>query len=149
MKVLDLQCSQAHGFEGWFASEDEFQDQLARGLLECPMCGDAQVTNLSSFLQARTMGLPLLGPALFEPYGLSETTGPLSSAFVMFTEDPTPLPPETNLLNGEGNSAHGELRKRAAVVEQIGTFLSTGEIVHTCTGPCECAEGACGALDPP
>lgn len=43
MKVLDLQCSAQHQFEGWFASEDDFQAQLARGLVECPMCGDTAV----------------------------------------------------------------------------------------------------------
>lgn len=48
MKVLNLQCSHAHGFEGWFASEDDFQGQLARGLVECPLCGDAQVTKMPS-----------------------------------------------------------------------------------------------------
>jgi hypothetical protein len=48
MKVLNLQCSHAHGFEGWFASEDDFQDQLARGLVECPLCGDGQVTKMPS-----------------------------------------------------------------------------------------------------
>lgn len=44
MKVLDLQCQHAHSFEGWFGSEDDFQSQLARGLVECPMCGDAVIT---------------------------------------------------------------------------------------------------------
>jgi hypothetical protein len=48
MKVLNLQCSQAHGFEGWFGSEEDFQDQLARGLVECPVCGDVQVGKLPS-----------------------------------------------------------------------------------------------------
>jgi hypothetical protein len=48
MKVLNLQCGQAHAFEGWFASEDAFQDQLGRGLVECPLCGDVQVTKLPS-----------------------------------------------------------------------------------------------------
>lgn len=48
MKVLNLQCSHAHGFEGWFASEDDFQGQLARGLLECPLCGDGTVTKMPS-----------------------------------------------------------------------------------------------------
>jgi hypothetical protein len=43
MKVLDLQCQQAHSFEGWFGSEDDFQSQLARGLVQCPLCGDASV----------------------------------------------------------------------------------------------------------
>ena len=40
MKVLDLQCGNGHGFEGWFGSEDDFQNQLARSLVECPLCGD-------------------------------------------------------------------------------------------------------------
>ena len=43
MKVLDLQCAHQHSFEGWFASEDDFQGQLASGLVECPMCGDQQI----------------------------------------------------------------------------------------------------------
>lgn len=44
MKVLDLQCRHQHVFEGWFGSEDDFLDQLARGLVQCPLCGDAEVT---------------------------------------------------------------------------------------------------------
>lgn len=44
MKVLDLQCPANHVFEGWFASEDDFQGQLQRGLVECPVCGDAHIT---------------------------------------------------------------------------------------------------------
>lgn len=43
MKVLDLQCRQSHVFEGWFGSEDDFQDQRQRGLVTCPLCGDAQI----------------------------------------------------------------------------------------------------------
>ena len=44
MKVLDLQCPASHVFEGWFASEDDFQGQLQRGLVECPVCGDTHIT---------------------------------------------------------------------------------------------------------
>ena len=44
MKVLDLQCSQQHSFEGWFGSEDDFQSQLARSLVQCPMCGSSDIT---------------------------------------------------------------------------------------------------------
>lgn len=43
MKVLDLHCTHGHVFEGWFASEDDFQDQRARALVACPVCGDLQV----------------------------------------------------------------------------------------------------------
>ena len=43
MKVLDLQCAQGHGFEGWFGSEEDFQSQQARALVQCPLCGDATI----------------------------------------------------------------------------------------------------------
>lgn len=43
MKVLDLQCSHGHAFEGWFASEDDFQSQCARSMVQCPLCGNAEI----------------------------------------------------------------------------------------------------------
>ncbi len=48
MKVLNLQCSHSHSFEGWFASEDDFQGQLGRGLVECPLCEDTAVSKMPS-----------------------------------------------------------------------------------------------------
>jgi hypothetical protein len=48
MKVLSLQCAHQHSFEGWFASEEDFRDQLSRGLIECPMCADKRVQKLPS-----------------------------------------------------------------------------------------------------
>lgn len=46
MKVLNLQCDAQHRFEGWFASEAEFQRQLAEGLVSCPVCGQHVVHKL-------------------------------------------------------------------------------------------------------
>ena len=48
MKVLNLQCSHQHSFEGWFASEDDFQSQLSRGMIECPLCADKSIQKLPS-----------------------------------------------------------------------------------------------------
>lgn len=48
MKVLNLQCGLRHGFEGWFASEADYADQQKRGLLTCPLCGDASIHKLLS-----------------------------------------------------------------------------------------------------
>ena len=48
MKVLNLRCSHDHRFEGWFDSEDDFQSQHERGLVECPLCADKTVTRLPS-----------------------------------------------------------------------------------------------------
>jgi hypothetical protein len=46
MKVLNLRCANGHGFEGWFASDDDFMDQNGRGMVECPLCADRIVTRL-------------------------------------------------------------------------------------------------------
>ncbi len=48
MKVLDLRCGAGHAFEGWFASEDDYGSQRERGLLDCPVCGNAEVVRLPS-----------------------------------------------------------------------------------------------------
>ena len=48
MKVLDLRCAHDHRFEGWFASEEEAQNQIARDLVQCPVCGDHAVSRLPS-----------------------------------------------------------------------------------------------------
>ncbi|WP_242912388.1 DUF1178 family protein [Brevundimonas pishanensis] len=38
-----LVCDQDHGFEAWFASSSDYDDQSARGLVECPFCASRQV----------------------------------------------------------------------------------------------------------
>ena len=38
-----LQCDQAHGFEAWFGSSSDYDDQATRGLVECPFCGSHTV----------------------------------------------------------------------------------------------------------
>jgi hypothetical protein len=48
MKVLNLRCANGHGFEGWFASDDEFMSQNGRGLVECPLCADKIVSRMPS-----------------------------------------------------------------------------------------------------
>ena len=39
-----LQCDAAHEFEGWFGSSSDYDDQAARGLVECPACGSRGVS---------------------------------------------------------------------------------------------------------
>ena len=109
--------------------------------------GDAQVTNLGAFLQARTMGLPLAAPAATPPYGLTLATTTPPSGLVVVDEHPTPLPPTTNLLNSQNNQAHENPRRREHIIDQIDRFLEDGTIVDACGGGvCDCAAGACGAL---
>jgi hypothetical protein len=48
VKVLDLRCGSGHAFEGWFASEDDYLAQREGGQLDCPVCGNADVSRLPS-----------------------------------------------------------------------------------------------------
>jgi len=38
-----LACAHGHEFEGWFSASSDFDDQKARALLECPVCGVQEV----------------------------------------------------------------------------------------------------------
>ena len=38
-----VRCSREHEFDGWFNDSAAFEKQSKRGLVECPVCGDARV----------------------------------------------------------------------------------------------------------
>ena len=45
MIVFDLLCqSGGEVFEAWFQSNSDFEDQSARGLVECPYCASTDIT---------------------------------------------------------------------------------------------------------
>ena len=48
MKVIDLHCHNGHGFEGWFASDEDFLEQNGRRLIACPLCEDSVIVRLPS-----------------------------------------------------------------------------------------------------
>ena len=85
MKVLDLQCGQQHSFEGWFGSEEDFQSQLARGLVECPMCADKAVVKMPSAPRLNFGGHSPPGTAT-EPASISATS---SSAVAASDAEPS------------------------------------------------------------
>jgi hypothetical protein len=42
--VFDLRCIEGgEVFEGWFSSTSDYQGQLERGLVQCPVCGSAKI----------------------------------------------------------------------------------------------------------
>jgi len=43
MIVFDLSCGSGHVFEAWFGSSTDYEDQRARGLVACPICGVTEV----------------------------------------------------------------------------------------------------------
>jgi len=44
MIIFDLKCAdEDHRFEGWFGSSQDYIEQQARGLLDCPVCGSKNI----------------------------------------------------------------------------------------------------------
>ncbi len=111
--------------------------------------GDCLVTNLATEMVARQLGIPVTGPSLYVPYGLSESTDPVPSGLTIYDEHPTPLPPDTNASCADENGTHGDVNERPAVQRQVQGFLLSGTLTHECRdaggqpAPCDCATTAC------
>ena len=107
---------------------------------------DDEVANIASEYQARTMGIPVVVPSPYVPYGLAEASAPVSSGLVLYdfglggTIPPTNEPPPNN-------DVHANIRNKQATVDMMTRFYETGEIVQLCTAPkgCDCAADGCGA----
>lgn len=114
MKVLDLKCPQQHVFEGWFASEDDFQSQHARGLISCPLCGDAQVH--------KQLSAPRLN------LGASPQAEPVSTA----PSEPTPSTLPATLPAPEAQAAWMKMmREVVAKTEDVGErFANVARQMH-------------------
>lgn len=85
MKVLNLRCANGHGFEGWFASDEDYMDQNGRGLLECPLCADKVITRMPSAPRLNLSGARAAGVAApLEPPAPHPTPQPadLQAAFM-------------------------------------------------------------------
>lgn len=44
MIVYDLSCDEAHRFEGWFSSADDFDSQVRNKKIGCPVCGSVRIS---------------------------------------------------------------------------------------------------------
>jgi hypothetical protein len=126
---------------------DGFPDTPAKQVLMQIGVADTEVPNVASEYMARTMGIPVLTPSPYVPFGLDETTGPgATSALVIYDFGLGSTIPRDNTAPPE-NDVHGSIRKRQATVDMIGEFLMNGTIVQTCTAPngCDCTGDGCGA----
>ena len=67
MIVFDLGCDNQHRFEGWFASGKEFDRQLSKKLLLCPVCGNGNIVRVPHALRINTGGRPEPKPEASQP----------------------------------------------------------------------------------
>jgi hypothetical protein len=73
-----LQCTQSHGFDGWFNDSASFEKQAKRGLVECPECGSTEVERaLMAPALAKREAVPAAAP---EPAAEAPTAAPEKAA---------------------------------------------------------------------
>jgi len=53
MIAFDLTCPQGHIFEGWFDSNDSFEEQNMKGLVRCPVCDESDVRKVMTPVAVR------------------------------------------------------------------------------------------------
>lgn len=98
MKVFDLACAHDHRFEGWFGSAEDYESQLERGLIECPMCSSRSIRKLPSAARLNLSGAsekpaatapagPAAGGAPPDPRALQAMFMKLARRIVENTED--------------------------------------------------------------
>ena len=63
--VFDLRCAVGHVFEAWFASSGAYDDQRARDLLTCPICGNGDIAKavMAPNVAAKSNRAPVPTPA--------------------------------------------------------------------------------------
>ena len=103
-----LQCGAAHPFDAWFRDSSAYEEQAARGLLECPVCGERQVARA------------LMAPALARKgrrSGRSTTDAPSPAA--------APAPPAAAAVGGETIPAQvrAVLQRMRAEVERTCDYV--------------------------
>lgn len=105
--VINLVCEQAHPFEGWFRSSNEFKAQKEQGLVSCPVCGSHNVV--------RKPSAPYLNSGARPPISDTESTAGHPAQ--------APLPSRRQILQA--------LRDLAASAEDVGKqFAAEVRRVH-------------------
>jgi len=129
-----------------------FAGQPAKDILIWYTLGDCLVTNISTEIIIREMGIPVLSPSVKMPWHASLMPGPLQSGVTIYDEHPTPFPPDTNQPPSEDNGTHPGVNKNPAALRQVEQFLIQNQVVGTCKSgqeivACNCNPDGGGVCD--
>jgi hypothetical protein len=98
---------------------------------------DTHVPNVASHVQARTLGVPQLGPASRQIYGVKEQAGPIEGSALVEYDWHKAVPDVLPVPVDKSNGVHQDTRWLKAVRAQVDQFLATGVVVQTCGGVCD------------
>ncbi len=118
--------------------EQPFAGNEPKSLLLIESIGDTQVPNISSEMMARSYGMQMAGPPVYEVYGVPSTEAPIEAlALLQVDTQSPPLPPAGNLPAPDDNGAHGSSADGEGVQATIAEFLLNGVLQSQCEGPCD------------
>ena len=101
---------------------------------------DAQVSNLSSDLAMRSMGVPVHEDSVIKPWGVPVVSTPhMGSAYIAMDVGDRDVP-EGNLSPDVDDGGHGNVGLTPEAQEMIMHFLYSGEVISTCNGECDLTE---------
>jgi hypothetical protein len=119
----------------------------AKNILIWYSLGDCLVSNISTEMVARTMGLDVLAPTVKNVWNMPALPGPLANGVTVYDEHPTPLPSDLNIPPAVDNGTHSGVNRNPSALRQVSQFLLATGVVQTCGGDtpaaCDCATGAC------
>ena len=97
---------------------------------------DAQVPNLASFLAARLARLPVIEGSVHVPWGRPVVEAPYPGSAYLAFDFGDRLPPPGNASPQVDDGGHGEVAFTAEGMAVLDHFLTHGEIIMPCDGPC-------------
>ncbi len=118
----------------------------AKQLLMQNALGDDEVPNLATYWLARTLGIPVMTPSPFMPWGIPAAASPIATGSALVLEDGGVAPPPATNVPAPSTGQHDLTRNQPASRRQMLDFYETGMIVDECgggSGACLCATGAC------
>lgn len=76
-----LRCSEDHEFDGWFKDSATFERQAKRGLVDCPHCGNTQVTRalMAPAVATRETSPPTVPAPAPAPQAATPMAGPMAA----------------------------------------------------------------------
>ncbi|HTL36420.1 MAG TPA: hypothetical protein VL326_24980 [Kofleriaceae bacterium] len=115
----------------------------AKNILIWYTLGDSLVSNITTEMVAREMGMDLLSPEVKSVWRMPGKTGPLPNGVINYNEHPSPLPPETNVPPAADNGTHSGVNRNQSALRSVYEFLLQSQsVVQTCGGttpaPCDC-----------
>ena len=128
MITFDLNCSNGHQFEAWFASSADFDAQKSGGMLACPTCNDGTIQKALSVPHVPRKGNQRAAALPSVPTALPETNSAARTEACIEAVAPAVLPPAMAELVQKLARAQSEMLDKSQWVG--GNFAETARAIH-------------------